>query len=47
MTDESEQLPAEDLDLLGSIDYLVVELPGRRMTGTRLTCFAPLDLRTP
>jgi hypothetical protein len=33
MTDESEQLPAQHLDLLGPIDYLVVELPGRRMPG--------------
>jgi|SoimicMinimDraft_10_1059738.scaffolds.fasta_scaffold486266_1 hypothetical protein len=47
MTDESEQLPAEDLDLLGPIDYLVVGLPGRWMPGTRPTWFASLDLCTP
>ncbi len=33
MADESEPLPAQHLDLLGPIDYLVVEFPADRMTG--------------
>lgn len=47
MTGESEQLTAEELDLLCPIVYVVVELLGSRMTGPRPTCFAPRDVRSP
>ena len=33
MSDNVDQVPEDDVDLMGPIDYLVVEFPGNRMTG--------------
>jgi hypothetical protein len=33
MTDERDQLDTDDADLMGPIDYLIVEFPGSKLTG--------------
>jgi hypothetical protein len=36
MTDSPDQATSDDLDLMGPVDWLIVEFPGNRMTGKGL-----------